>query len=374
MAVLVTGGAGYIGSHTAVVLHEAGRDVVVLDDLSNSSPAAVDALRALTRPDLPFVEADAADVDAVGRAIADHGVDEVVHFAAFKSVSGSIADPDGYHRNNVGSTVGVVEAMRHNGVSRMVFSSSCTVYGEPTDLPVTEDSPISASNPYGATKVACEELLAAEAEAGGLDVLLLRYFNPVGAHASGDLGEDPRGTPDNLVPYLMQVAVGRRESLSVFGDDYDTPDGSAIRDYVHVVDLAEGHLAALDVLAGSDAPVGRDAPGTPASDIGGRGVPGVPGERGAGNQSGGLMGCTAVNLGTGTGYSVLELVAAAGRVIGRPVPHEVVGRRDGDIERIWADPSLAADLLGWRARRGLDEMLADHWRWQQRHPDGYGPG
>ncbi|MDE0894327.1 MAG: UDP-glucose 4-epimerase GalE [Acidimicrobiales bacterium] len=337
MSVLVTGGAGYIGSHTAVVLHEAGRDVVVLDDLSNSSMAAVEALRVLTRPDLPFIEADAANVDAVGRAIVDHGIDEVIHFAAFKSVSGSIVDPDGYHRNNVGSTAGVVEAMRRNGVSRMVFSSSCTVYGEPTDLPVTEDSPISASNPYGATKVACEELLAAEAEAGGLDVLLLRYFNPVGAHASGDLGEDPRGTPDNLVPYLMQVAVGRRESLSVFGDDYDTPDGSAIRDYIHVVDLAEGHLAALDALA---------------ADRGSRG-------------------CTAVNLGTGTGYSVLDVLAAAGRVIGRPVPHQVVGRRDGDIQRIWADPSLAADLLGWRAGRGLDEMLADHWRWQQRHPDGY---
>ena len=349
MAVLVTGGAGYIGSHTAVVLHEAGRDVVVLDDLSNSSMAAVEALRALTRPDLPFIRADAADVDAVGRAIVDHGVDEVVHFAAFKSVSGSIADPDGYHRNNVGSTVGVAEAMRRNGVSRIVFSSSCTVYGEPTSLPVTEDSPISASNPYGATKVACEELLAAEADAGGLDVLLLRYFNPVGAHSSGDLGEDPRGTPDNLVPYLMQVAVGRRESLSVFGDDYDTPDGSAIRDYIHVVDLAEGHLAALDALAGSDDGDVRD--------------PSV-----------GSTGCRAVNLGTGAGHSVLEVLAAAGRVIGRPVPHEVVGRRAGDIERIWADPSLAADLLGWRARRGLDEMLADHWRWQQRHPDGYGTG
>jgi UDP-glucose 4-epimerase len=346
MSVLVTGGAGYIGSHTAVVLHEAGRDVVVLDDLSNSSMAAVEALRVLTRPDLPFIEADAANVDAVGRAIVDHGIDEVIHFAAFKSVSGSIVDPDGYHRNNVGSTAGVVEAMRRHGVSRMVFSSSCTVYGEPTDLPVTEDSPISASNPYGATKVACEELLAAEATAGGLDVLLLRYFNPVGAHPSGNLGEDPRGTPDNLVPYLMQVAVGRRESLSVFGSDYDTPDGSAIRDYIHVVDLAEGHLAALDALAGSD-----------DQDVLGPSV--------------GSAGCRAVNLGTGTGYSVLELVAAAGRVIGRPVPHEVVGRRDGDIEQIWADPSLATDLLGWRARRGLDEMLADHWRWQQRHPDGY---
>jgi UDP-glucose 4-epimerase len=347
MSVLVTGGAGYIGSHTAVVLHEAGRDVVVLDDLSNSSMAAVEALRALTRPDLPFIEADAADVDAVGRAIVDHGIDEVIHFAAFKSVSGSIVDPDGYHRNNVGSTAGVVEAMRRHGVSRMVFSSSCTVYGEPTDLPVTEDSPISASNPYGATKVACEELLAAEAAVGGLDVLLLRYFNPVGAHSGGDLGEDPRGTPDNLVPYLMQVAVGRRESLSVFGDDYDTPDGSAIRDYIHVVDLAEGHLAALDALAGSDDGDVRD--------------PSV-----------GATGCRAVNLGTGAGHSVLEVLAAAGRVIGRPVSHEVVGRRDGDIEQIWADPSLAADLLGWRARRGLDEMLADHWRWQQRHPDGYG--
>ena len=366
MAVLVTGGAGYIGSHTAVVLHEAGRDVVVLDDLSNSSMAAVEALRVLTRPDLPFIEADAANVDAVGRAIVDHGIDEVIHFAAFKSVSGSIVDPDGYHRNNVGSTAGVVEAMRRHGVSRMVFSSSCTVYGEPTDLPVTEDSPISASNPYGATKVACEELLAAEAAAGGLDVLLLRYFNPVGAHSSGDLGEDPRGTPDNLVPYLMQGAVGRRESLSVFGGDYDTPDGSAIRDYIHVVDLALGHLAALDALARSASQGAPDSPGVSASETG------VPGEGGAGNQSVGLTGCTAVNLGTGTGYSVLEMVAAAGRVIGRPVPHQIVGRRSGDIQQIWADPSLAADLLGWRATRGLDEMLADHWRWQQRHPDGYG--
>jgi UDP-glucose 4-epimerase len=236
--------------------------------------------------------------------------------------------------------------MRRNGVSRIVFSSSCTVYGEPTSLPVTEDSLIGASNPYGATKVACEELLAAEADVGGLDVLLLRYFNPVGAHSSGDLGEDPRGTPDNLVPYLMQVAVGRRERLSVFGDDYDTPDGSAIRDYIHVVDLAEGHLAALDALVGSD---DEDVRGLPVRSAG----------------------CRAVNLGTGTGHSVLEVLAAAGRVVGRPVPYEVVGRRDGDIERIWADPSLAADLLGWSATRDLDEMLADHWRWQQRHPDGY---
>ena len=372
MAVLVTGGAGYIGSHTAVVLHEAGRDVVVLDDLSNSSVAAVEALRALTRPDLPFIRADAADVGAVGRAIVDHGVDEVVHFAAFKSVSGSIADPDGYHLNNVGSTVGVVEAMRRNGVSRIVFSSSCTVYGEPTSLPVTEDSPISASNPYGATKVACEELLAAEADAGGLDVLLLRYFNPVGAHSSGDLGEDPRGTPDNLVPYLMQVAVGRRESLSVFGDDYDTSDGSAIRDYIHVVDLAEGHLAALDALAGPDAPVGPDASDDPASDMG---VRGVSGERGAGNQSGGLTGCTGRQPGNG------RRLIPCSRYLPRPVGSSVARCPT----RSWAVATVTSSGSGrirrWRRtcwaggpRRGLDEMLADHWRWQQRHPDGYGTG
>jgi UDP-glucose 4-epimerase len=227
--------------------------------------------------------------------------------------------------------------MRAHRVSRLVFSSSCTVYGEPDDVPVTESSPIGATNPYGATKVACEELLAVEADAGGLDVLLLRYFNPVGAHPSGDLGEDPRGVPDNLVPYLMQVAVGRRDRLAVFGGDYDTPDGSAIRDYLHIMDLAEGHVAALDALAAHDGPTG----------------------------------CTAVNLGTGTGHSVLDVVAAASRVIGRPVPHQVVGRRAGDIERIWADSSRAVDLLGWRASRSLDEMLADHWRWQQRHPVGY---
>ena len=334
MSVLVTGGAGFIGSHTAVVLHELGRDVVILDDLSNSSTAAVDAIRSLTRPDLPFVEADAADRDAVGRAIVEHGVDEVIHFAAFKSVSESVEKPLAYYSNNVGSTIGVVEAMIEHGVSRLVFSSSCTVYGEPDEVPVTETSPTRTANPYGATKLVCEQLLADVAAASALDVIALRYFNPVGAHPSGDIGEDPTGVPTNLVPHLMHVAVGRLDRLNVFGCDYDTPDGSAIRDYIHVMDLAHGHVAALDAMAAHG-------------------------------------GFTAVNLGTGEGHSVLEVVAAANDVIGTPIPTQVVGRRSGDVERIWADPTLASELLGWRATRRLYEMLADHWRWQQQHPGGY---
>ena len=334
MSVLVTGGAGFIGSHTAVVLHESGRNVVILDDLSNSSTAAVDAIRSLTRPDLPFVEADAADRDAVGRAIVEHGVDEVIHFAAFKSVSESVEKPLAYYSNNVGSTIGVVEAMIEHGVSRLVFSSSCTVYGEPDEVPVTEASPTRTANPYGATKLVCEQLLADVAAASALDVIALRYFNPVGAHPSGDIGEDPTGVPTNLVPHLMHVAVGRLDRLNVFGCDYDTPDGSAIRDYIHVMDLAHGHVAALDAMAAHG-------------------------------------GFAVVNLGTGEGHSVLEVVAAANDVIGTPIPTQVVGRRSGDVERIWADPTLASELLGWRATRRLYEMLADHWRWQQQHPGGY---
>ena len=317
-----------------MVLHESGRDVVILDDLSNSSTAAVGAIRSLTRPDLPFVEADAADRDAVGRAIVEHGVDEVIHFAAFKSVAESVEQPLAYYSNNVGSTIGVVEAMIEHGVSRLVFSSSCTVYGEPDEVPVTETSPTRTATPYGATKLVCEQLLADVAAASALDVIALRYFNPVGAHPSGDIGEDPTGVPTNLVPHLMHVAVGRLDRLNVFGCDYDTPDGSAIRDYIHVMDLAHGHVAALDAMAAHG-------------------------------------GFTAVNLGTGEGHSVLEVVAAANDVIGTPISTQGVGRRSGDVERIWADPTLAAELLGWRATRGLNEMLADHWRWQQRHPAGY---
>ncbi len=338
MAVLVTGGAGYIGTHTALALHEAGRQVVILDDLSNSSERAVDAVRSLMgadADDVPFVCGDAADVELVSRTIIDHGIDEVVHFAAFKSVSESVERPLAYFANNMGSLIGVVEAMAATGVRRLVFSSSCTVYGEPDEVPVTEASPTGAANPYGWTKLHGEQFLEQVASAGDLDVMLLRYFNPVGAHPSGTMGEDPHGIPTNLVPFLMQVAVGRLDRLRVFGGDYDTPDGSPVRDYLHVVDLAEGHVAALDAL-------------------------------------GSTPGCTAVNLGTGRGYSVLEVVAAAEQVLGRPVPHEVVDRRPGDVARIWAETELAERVLGWTAGRDLTEMLADHWRWQEAHPAGFG--
>ncbi len=334
MAVLVTGGAGYIGSHTVVALREAGRDVVVVDDFSNSSPAAVAALRGLVG-DLVFVEADVTDPAAVDRVFTDHDIDAVIHFAAFKAVGESTSQPLRYYRNNLDATLTVTETMVRHGVRRLVFSSSATVYGEPARVPVDETFPTGATNPYGWTKFVGERILSDAAPAHGLDVVLLRYFNPVGAHPSGDIGEDPAGIPNNLVPYVMQVAVGRLDHLRVFGGDYDTPDGTAIRDYIHVVDLAEGHVAALDAL---------DA---------------------------GLSGCEVVNLGTGVGSSVLEVVEAAGRAVGRPIPYEIVDRRPGDVERIWADVTRAARVLGWRSRRSLDEMLADHWRWQRTHPGGY---
>ena len=334
MSVLVTGGAGYIGSHTAVALYESGRPVVLLDDLSNASAEAVDAVRSLTSSEMPFVEGDAADVGLVDEAMDRFGVDEVVHFAASKSVAESVKEPLAYFRNNLGSLLGVLAAMECRGVNRLVFSSSCTVYGEPTVVPVTEASPVGAVNPYGWTKLHGEQLLGAIASAGGLDVMLLRYFNPIGAHPTGLIGEDPTGTPTNLVPLLMEVAMGRRDRLQVFGGDYDTPDGSAVRDYLHVVDLAEAHVAALEALSSRP-------------------------------------GATAVNLGTGRGYSVLEVIRMAEEVVGRSIAHEIVGRRSGDAERIWADPSFASEVLGWTAKRGLREMLEDHWRWCEAHPTGF---
>ena len=335
MAVLVSGGAGYIGSHTVVALHEAGRKVVILDDLSNSSARAVDAIRALTSSDVAFVEGDAADPTTVEAVVAAHGIDEIVHFAAFKAVGESVADPLAYYRNNLGSTVTLAEAAVAHGVPRLVFSSSATVYGEPDEVPIAESAPSWAENPYGWTKFMSERILTDTAAAHPLDVVLLRYFNPIGAHASGTLGEDPNGVPNNLVPYVMQVAVGRLERLSVFGADYDTPDGTCLRDYIHVVDLAEGHVAALEALLA------------------------------------GLEGCTPVNLGTGVGSSVLEVVTAAGEAVGRPIPYEIAPRRPGDVARTFADASRAEELLGWRARRDLATMLADHWRWQRQNPNGY---
>ncbi len=337
MATLVTGGAGYIGSHTAVSLHESGRDLVIVDDLSNSSSVAIDRLRELTSPDLVFVEGDLKDPAVVEGVFADNDIDDVVHFAAFKAVGESVERPLAYYRNNLLSTMNLAEAMSHHGVERIVFSSSCTVYGQPDEIPVTEDAPTGASSPYGWTKFMSEQILRDAAEVAPLRVVLLRYFNPVGAHPSGMIGEDPKGIPNNLVPFVMQTAVGRRERISVFGGDYETRDGTAIRDYIHVMDLAEAHVAALDALGGEA--LGR---------------------------------CTAVNVGTGTGYTVLEVIAAASKAVGRELPYEIVDRRAGDIEQIWADPATAERLLGWKASRGLDEMLADHWRWQHQNPEGYG--
>ncbi len=330
MAVLVTGGAGYIGSHTVVALHDSGREVVVVDNLSNSTQRAVDALRELTTPDLVFVELDLCDRRAVSALFSHHDIDSVVHFAALKAVSESVKLPLEYYFNNLMSTIVVLQAMVDYGVNRFVFSSSCTVYGQPDEIPVTEKAPTGAQSPYGHSKHMCEQILADAADAADINVVSLRYFNPVGAHHSSMIGEDPLGIPNNLVPRLMQVADRRIDCLPVYGGDYDTPDGTAIRDYLHVVDLAEAHVLALGAL------------------------------------SGGLQGWTAVNVGTGVGSSVLEVIDAAELVIGSPVPYEIVDRREGDIAMIWADPGLAEQVLGWRSTRTLNDMLRDHWNWQCR--------
>ena len=336
MAVLVTGGAGYIGSHTAVALYEAGRKVVLLDNFDNSSPAAVDAIRALTTSDMAFVEGDLRDRSVLDYIFETHDIDEVVHFAAHKAVGESVTIPLAYYGNNLGSTIGLAGAMVEHGVRKLVFSSSCTVYGQPDTIPVTEDAPTGAESPYGWTKFMSEQILRDVAAATDLNVVLLRYFNPVGAHESGTLGEDPNGIPNNLVPYVMQVAVGRLEKVGVFGGDYNTPDGSGVRDYIHVVDLAEGHVAALDALGSS------------------------------------VSGCLAVNLGTGVGSSVLDVIRAAEVAVGHPIAHQIVDRRAGDIEQIFADPSFAREVLGWATTRDLAVMMRDHWRWQSQNPNGFG--
>jgi len=334
--VLVTGGAGFIGSHTCVELLGAGHEVVVIDNFDNSSPKALDAVERLAGRQVTLFEGDAADRAALDVLFATHHIDAVIHFAALKAVGESVSDPLRYYRNNLGSTIALLGAMREAGCRNLVFSSSCTVYGNPDTVPIVESSPLEAVNPYGRTKLVSEEIMrdvsAAEA---GWRIVLLRYFNPVGAHPSGELGEDPRGVPNNLMPYLMQVAVGRREKLSVFGGDYPTRDGTAIRDYIHVVDLAQGHVAALDVMA-------EFAPG-----------------------------CRPFNLGTGTGTTVLELIAAAAQEIGRPVPYEIVDRRAGDAVEVWADPTEANTVLRWRATRDVHDMCRDHWNWQSRHPYGF---
>jgi UDP-glucose 4-epimerase len=335
--VLVTGGAGYIGSHTCVVLLEAGLRVVVLDSLENSSPVALERVAELVpaaSDHLEFVEGDIRDPEDIDRAFARGDVEAVVHLAGLKAVGESVQVPLRYYDHNVSGTVQLLYAMERNDVRDLVFSSSCTVYGEPDTVPITEDSPLGASSPYGRTKLHIEEMLRDVTAGGGWRIGLLRYFNPVGAHPSGLIGEDPVGIPNNLMPYIMQVAVGRRDHLTVHGGDYPTPDGTAIRDYLHVVDLAEGHLAALDHL----------------------------------DQ---LEGVVAVNLGTGTGSSVLDVVRAASEAVGRDLPYAIGPRRPGDVVAVWADPSRAQSVLDWRASRTLADMCADHWRWQSQNPDGY---
>ena len=333
--ILLTGATGYIGSHTWLELQAAGYDVVGLDDFSNSSPEVLNRLEQLSGKVPVFERASVCDADAMHAVFARHRIDAVVHFAAFKAVGESTQQPLRYYANNIGGLLTLAAAMRANDVNRIVFSSSATVYGKPETLPIREDAATHATNPYGETKLIGEKILLDIAAAEpGWQSGVLRYFNPVGAHESGRIGEDPRGVPNNLMPYVAQVAIGRRARLSVFGNDYDTPDGTGVRDYIHVVDLAQGHVKALDRLLA-----------TPGSLL--------------------------VNLGTGRGHSVLELIAAYEKASGKPVPYDVVARRPGDIDSCYADPAKALAELGWRATRDLGAMCEDSWRWQSLNPHGF---
>jgi UDP-glucose 4-epimerase len=333
--ILVTGGAGYIGSHTCVELLNAGHDVTVFDNFCNSQPEALARVQRITGRQPNLVPGDIRDRAALVAALRQSGAGAVIHFAGLKAVGESVQQPLAYYDNNLVGTVRLLEAMIECNIKTLVFSSSATVYGDPQRLPLTEDHPLSATNPYGQTKLVIENLLRDLYHSDPTWRLsLLRYFNPVGAHASGLIGEDPQGAPNNLLPYVAQVAVGRREFLNVWGNDYATPDGTGVRDYIHVVDLALGHLKALERLQ-------QHAE------------------------------CHTVNLGTGVGYSVLDMVRAFERASAKPIPYKIAPRRAGDIAACYADPALALSLLGWRAERGLDLMCADAWRWQRANPKGY---
>ncbi len=336
MKALVTGGTGYIGSHTCVELIGRGHDVLIVDNLVNSSVRVLDRLQVISGTKPLFVEADVCDAAAMRATIGEFQPDVVLHFAALKAVGESSIKPLEYYRNNFCGTVTLLEAMRDSDVKRIVYSSSATVYGDPEVCPITESAPRSATNPYGRTKLITEDLLTDLGKAdAALQVATLRYFNPVGAHPSGMIGEDPTGTPNNLMPYVCRVAVGRLPALPVFGNDYPTPDGTGVRDYIHVVDLARAHVDAIDALQ----------------------------RRGA---------SLTVNIGTGQGYSVLDVVQAFQAASGRSIPYEIRPRRTGDIARCYADPTLAAQLLGWRSEFGLQRMCEDAWRWQQANPAGFG--
>jgi len=333
--VLLTGATGYIASHTWLALQAAGFEVVGVDNFVNSSPEVLTRLHRLSAKAPVFEQIDVLDQAALGPVFSRHDIDAVIHFAALKAVGESSAKPLEYYQNNLGALMSVVRVMGDHGVKNLVFSSSATVYGTPETLPLREDSPLCSTSPYGATKLMGEMILRDVVRARpDLSLALLRYFNPVGAHESGEIGEDPRGTPNNLMPYIAQVAVGRRERLTVFGNDYPTPDGTGVRDYIHVLDLADGHVAALRHLI--------DKPS-----------------------------CITVNLGTGRGHSVLELVQAFEQASGRAVPFDMAARRPGDVAACYADVSLARTLLGWQSRRDLRAMCEDSWRWQSQNPNGY---
>lgn len=337
MAILVSGGAGYIGSHTCVELLNAGYDIVVADNFYNSCPEALSRVKAITGKEFRFVEADMTDKAAVEALFAANpDIDCVIQFAAYKAVGESVAKPIEYYSNNLACTLNILDVMRRYGCHNFVFSSSATVYGDPASVPITEDFPTGATtNPYGTTKVFTERILTDCCHADPeLNVALLRYFNPIGAHESGLIGEDPVGIPNNLMPYITQVASGKLKQLRVFGSDYPTHDGTGVRDYIHVVDLARGHVAACNYLMQHS-------------------------------------GCEVFNLGTGTGYSVLDLVHTFQRVNDIQIPYAIVERRPGDVARCYADPSKAKELLGWQAEKTLDDMCRDSWRWQSNNPNGY---
>lgn len=335
MKVLVTGGAGYIGTHTCVQLLEAGHEVSVVDNLSNGSKEALRRVRKLAGKDLEFFEKDILDTLSLDRIFKKTKYDAVIHFAGLKAVGESVSKPLEYFYNNVTGTLSLLMAMRDNGVRSIVFSSSATVYGDPREVPIKEDFPLSATNPYGRSKLMIEEILRdLYVSDSSWNIAILRYFNPVGAHPSGMIGEDPKGIPNNLVPYIAQVAIGKLDKLRIFGDDYPTPDGTGVRDYIHVEDLAAGHLKALQKL--------EDKPGI-----------------------------VTYNLGTGRGYSVMEMVRAYAKASGKPIPYEIKSRRPGDIAECYADVTKAAQQLNWTASRDIDIMCTDSWNWQKKNPEGY---
>jgi UDP-glucose 4-epimerase len=333
--ILVTGGAGYIGSHAAVELLNNGYEIVIVDNLSNSSEESLKRVKEITGKDFPFYKIDLLDREALNEVFAQHQFDAVMHFAGLKAVGESVSIPLKYYHNNITGTVFLCEAMEKHGVKKLVFSSSATVYGNPDSVPIDESFPLSATNPYGRTKLMIEEILRdLHVSDSSWRIALLRYFNPIGAHESGRIGENPSGIPNNLMPYISQVAIGKREKLSVFGNDYQTHDGTGVRDYIHVVDLVKGHLKALQYLDKNE-------------------------------------GIEAFNLGTGTGYSVLDLVKAFESASTKEVPYEIIGRRPGDIGICYANPEKAEKTLEWKAEKNLAEMCADSWKWQKSNPNGF---